>query len=73
MGRLGGKGIALVSVYSPNVEKGDFLMELSRKLADYLVCPVIVGGNFYCAADPGLDMSYPPLSDSPANRLAGLF
>ena len=73
MGRLGGRDVALVNVYAPNAEQGEFLAKLSHKLADYLVCLVIVGGDFNCVADPSLDRSHPPLRNSPVNRLADLF
>ena len=37
MGRLDGRDVALMNIYAPNTDQGEFLTEISRGLADYLV------------------------------------
>ena len=69
-GRLDGRDLALTSVYAPNVEQGKFLAELSNRLANFMIHPIILGGDFNCIADVGLDRSHPPLKESPVYRLA---
>ena len=69
-GRLVGREVAFINIYAPNVEQGAFLGHLSGKLADCLVRPLIMGGDFNCVANIVLDRSHPPLRDSPAFRTA---
>ena len=68
-GWLGGRDLALTSVYAPNIEQGRFLAELSSKLANFLIHPIILGGDFNCIADVGMDRSHPPLREPPVYRL----
>ena len=71
--RLTGREITLLSVCAPNIEQGTFLGTLFNKLADFLVQPLIMGGDFNCVAEIALDHSHPPLRDSPAHTTARNF
>ena len=73
VGRLEGRDVVLVNIYAPNVDQGIFFDDISRKLAAFLVCPIILEGTFNCVADPNLDRSHTPLRDSPIHRTARLF
>ena len=67
-GRLHGRDIALINVYVPNTDQTEFLDRLSGLLATLTKYPIILGGDFNCISNIGLDRSHPPLPRSPVLR-----
>ena len=63
------RDVALINVYVPNIDQPKFLDRLSNLLMTLTDYPIILGGDFNCISNVGVDRSHPPLNRSPINKV----